>query len=267
MMSSVKAGIFSVDYYLPTTELTDEFTSDLAVGAARCLFESQSIDPQSVDYLIVCTQTPDFFLPTTACLVQDALGLRTEIGAVDINLGCSGYIYSLGVAKGLVESEQVDNVLIITADKTAGLIFGDPAAATLIMRAEGRSRLSGFAYGSDGAGAPHLRGPDGGRRSELVIAECVEQVLTSTNTVMGDVDLFVLHQANTHVIEQLSKKLGIPSSKFAVAVEDVGNAGSSTIPIALARAEASGAIVVGSRILIVGFGDGSSWGGALLEWG
>src|SRR5690606_1709818 len=120
----------------------DEFSSHLAIAAARALFDRENIDPSTIEYLIVCTQSPDFFMPTTACIVQSGLGLSMHVGATDITLGCSGYIYALGLAKGLIESGQVSNVLVITADtyskfinprdKSVRTIFGDGAAATLV---------------------------------------------------------------------------------------------------------------------------------------
>ncbi|TFD57537.1 3-oxoacyl-ACP synthase III family protein [Cryobacterium sp. Hh38] len=287
----------------------EEFTSTLAVNAARNLFTSQGVDPKSIDYLILCTQTPDFFLPTTACLVQDSLGLRTEIGAVDVNLGCSGYIYSLGMAKGLIESNQVKNALVITAethsklanptDKSTRPIFGDAATATLVGGDMPSSRLTGFTYGSDGLGGPSLVIPNGSlRRGDQysprsnaatrgletngydmymdgmeifnftlrVVPDCVAQILDRTGLTLDQIDYFVFHQANGYLIEHLRKKLGIDESKFAVELSDVGNTGSSTIPIALARAQSEGKIREGSRIMILGFGVGLSWGGAVIEW-
>ena len=200
----MKARIEAVDYYLPNQQLTnedlslkfpewsvdkigsktgimsrriaavDEFSSDLAVAAARNLFTNHNIDAASVEYLIVCTQSPDFFLPTTATIVQNQLGLRTGIGAVDVNLGCSGYIYALGLAKGLIESDQVSNVLVITADtyskflnpqdKSVRTIFGDGSAATLVGGHGGPSSIYAVTYGSDGAGAKSLLVPNGGLR-------------------------------------------------------------------------------------------------------
>lgn len=288
---------------------TEEFTSSLAVNAALRLFASQGIDPKSVDYLILCTQTPDFFLPTTACLVQNELGLRTEIGAVDVNLGCSGYIYSLGMAKGLIESDQVKNVLVITAethsklanptDKSTRPIFGDAATATFVEGDAPSSRLTGFTYGSDGLGGPSWVIPNGGLRpggpysprspaatrgletngydmymdgmeifnfTLRVVPDCVAQILDRTGSTLEGIDYFVFHQANGSLIEHLRKKLGIDKSKFAVEVADVGNTGSSTIPIALARASAENKIRKGSRVMILGFGVGLSWGGAVIEW-
>ncbi|RGE23177.1 3-oxoacyl-ACP synthase III family protein [Leucobacter sp. wl10] len=155
----------------------DEFTSDLAIAAGNRLLEEHGIEAHSIDYLIVCTQSPDYFLPTTACIVHEGLGLRIDAGAVDLNLGCSGYIYALGQAKGLIESGQALRVLVITsdtytkfvnpADKSVRTIFGDGAAATLVAEQDEGAAGRGIGaplYGTDGSGARHLVVPNGGLR-------------------------------------------------------------------------------------------------------
>lgn len=200
----MNARIAAVDYYLPEAVLTNEalsaefpewsvekiaaktgvrtrhisgdneFSSDLAIAAGRRLFENHRIDPEEIDYLLVCTQSPDYFLPTTACIVQAGLGLRTSVGAADINLGCSGYIYALGQAKGLIASGQASKVLIITADtytkfvnpadKSVRTIFGDGAAASLITDDGSQDAITAITYGTDGEGAKSLIVPHGGLR-------------------------------------------------------------------------------------------------------
>src|SRR5580692_693074 len=124
----------------------DECASDLAVAAAQKILGTGVIFAGEMDYLILCTQSPDYFLPTTACLVQDRLGLPKSCGALDINLGCSGFVYGLGLAKGLIETGQARNVLLITSDtyskhihpgdKSVRTLFGDAAAATLVSAFE-----------------------------------------------------------------------------------------------------------------------------------
>ena len=198
------AGILATAYYLPEGELTnealsaeypewsvekiaqktgintrhitaeDEHSSHLAVGAARAILRKTGVDPREIDYLILCTQSPDFYLPVTAALVHHEIGMRVDSGATDINLGCSGYIYALGLAKGLIESGQATRVLVVTADtyskfinhgdKSVRTIFGDGASATLVGFAPGEGSIRGIVYGSDGSGAPNLIVPNGGLR-------------------------------------------------------------------------------------------------------
>ena len=150
-----------------------ETAADLATSAAEKLFKNNVFDKNEIDYLIFCTQSPDYFLPTSACIIQDRLGLRKEIGAIDINQGCSGYIYGLGLAKGLIASKQASNVLLLTGDtyskyinnkdRSVRMLFGDGATATIIQR-YGRLPIGNIRYGTDGSGANKLIVPAGGCR-------------------------------------------------------------------------------------------------------
>jgi 3-oxoacyl-[acyl-carrier-protein] synthase-3 len=143
----------------------DEFVSDMAVKAAKKLFLEHQITPQDIDFILLCTQSPDYFLPTTACLVQDRLNIPTSAGALDFNLGCSGYIYGLALAKGLLAGGIAKNVLLLTsevyskhiheADKGNATIFGDAASATLIA-SSGFAEIQQFDLGTDGAGGKNL---------------------------------------------------------------------------------------------------------------
>ena len=143
----------------------NETAGDMAEKAARHLFEEYNIDPQSIDFLMLCTQSPDYFLPSTACVLQNRLGIPTSSGAFDYNLGCSGCIYGMAVAKGLIATGIANNVLLLTAetynkylhpdDKSNRSIFGDGAAACLIST-EGFAEIGEFVLGTDGAGADNL---------------------------------------------------------------------------------------------------------------
>ena len=142
-----------------------ETAGDMAEKAARILFKEHDIDPQSIDFIMLCTQSPDYFLPSTACILQDRLGIPTSAGAFDYNLGCSGCIYGMAIAKGLIASGIAKNVLLLTAetynkylhpsDKSNRSIFGDGAAACLIST-EGIAEIGEFSLGTDGSGANNL---------------------------------------------------------------------------------------------------------------
>ncbi|MEA2325859.1 MAG: 3-oxoacyl-[acyl-carrier-protein] synthase [Thermoanaerobaculia bacterium] len=200
----MSAAIQAISYYLPprvlsNADLNEEFpewsvdkiaektgilerhiadedicASDLGVESALRLFREHDVDPAGIDFLMLCTQSPDYFLPTTACLMQDRLGIPTSAGALDFNLGCSGFVYGLSLARGLIESEAARNVLLITAetyskfihprDKSVRTIFGDGAAATLIAGDSGRRGIGPFVFGTDGRGGPNLIVPTGGMR-------------------------------------------------------------------------------------------------------
>jgi 3-oxoacyl-[acyl-carrier-protein] synthase-3 len=288
-----------------------ETSVDLAVAAARRLLDEAVVARDAVDFVLFCTQTPDHFLPTSACLIQDRLGLRTSAGALDFNLGCSGFVYGLGLAKGLVETGQARSVLLLTADtytklihrgdKSVRTLFGDAGAATLIGTDDACGDAIGpFVYGTDGAGAPNLVVPAGGMREACsdataiettdrdgnvrsrnhlymngreifnftvdVVPALVRAALDRAKVTMDDIDLVVFHQANAYLLEHLRKRIEIPSEKFLVALDGTGNTVSCSIPIALAKAADAGRLKAGSRIMLVGFGVGYSWGATFLEW-
>jgi len=183
-----------------------QYASDLAVEAAVKLFDRGACARGDIDYLLLCTQSPDYFLPTTACLIQERLGLRTGCGALDFNLGCSGFVYGLGLAKGLIETGQARNVLLITAetyskyihpgDKSVRTIFGDAAAATFIHSVDAEHcRIGPFIYGTDGRGASNLIVPTGGlRASHAPSAEVIEDgsgnKRTINNLYMNGAEIF-----------------------------------------------------------------------------
>jgi 3-oxoacyl-[acyl-carrier-protein] synthase-3 len=232
----MSAAISAVAYYLPEKVLTNEqlaaefsgwsaekieqktgirerhiageteCASDLATAAGRELFNSGVITREEIDYLLLCTQSPDYFLPTSACLVQESLGLRTECGALDFNLGCSGFVYGLGLAKGIIETGQARNVLLITAetyskyihpgDKSVRTIFGDGATATLLQGGTaGPAGIGPFVYGTDGRGAKNLIVPTGGSRTAYAAnAEITEDgsgnKRTINNLYMNGAEIF-----------------------------------------------------------------------------
>jgi 3-oxoacyl-[acyl-carrier-protein] synthase-3 len=287
-----------------------ECASDLAVRAARLLMEQESIDPSCVDFLLYCTQTPDYILPPTACILQHRLGLPMSCGALDFNLGCSGYIYGLGLAKALIETGQAQTILLLTADtysklinpadKSVRTLFGDGAAATLVKAGGEDSSIGPFVYGTDGAGACNLIVPTGGMRRPVVfqaellpddsgnartvndlymngtevfnftlrrVPEAIQQLLAKAGMVQEAVDLFVFHQANRFMLDHLRRKLHIPVEKFVIAMEEVGNTVSSSIPIALEQAQKTGQLTRRALVMLVGFGVGYSWGATLIRWG
>ena len=289
----------------------EECSSDLGVAAAQRLFSSGACRPDDIDYILLCTQTPDYFLPTTACLMQERLNIQTTAGALDFNLGCSGFVYGLGLAKGLIETGQARNVLLITAetyskllspdDKSVRAIFGDAAAATLIVGSEREAAqpdewIGPFVFGTDGRGAENLIVPAGGMRHRYalsnrpddddhngdnylymngpeiftftlrVVPKTVEKLLSQARKRLEEIDLFVFHQANKYMLDYLRKKLKIPEDKFYISMRDCGNTVCSTIPIALKHALADGRLQPGQQAMLVGFGVGYSWGGALIRW-
>ena len=286
----------------------DELVSDLAVGAAERLFQEYGIDRNSVDFLLLCTQSPDFFLPSTSCIVQHRLGLPTSIGALDFNLGCSGFVYGLSLAQGLLSTGAASKILLIMSetytrhihpmDKSTRTIFGDGAAATLLNK-EDIPRIGKFVLGTDGSGAPNLIVPSGGmarpRSAETMkeetdeagnvrsmdniymngpeifsftlraVPDMVRHTLERNELSAEEIDLYVFHQANRFILENLRDRLEIPEERFCIDVEETGNTVSPTIPIALRNALDKGLVREGSKVLIAGFGVGYSWGATVLR--
>jgi len=170
----------------------DECVSDLAVAASKQLFANGACSPNDIDFLILCTQSPDYFLPTTACIVQDQLGLRTDCGAIDFNQGCSGYVYGLALAKSLIETGTAKNLLLLTADtytkfinprdRSVRTLFGDGATATLVVPVEEERDLIGpFIFGTDGSGAEQIIVPAGALRCPATPATAIEKQDESGN--------------------------------------------------------------------------------------
>lgn len=270
----------------------DETTLTLAVGASEMLFKEHNIDRNSIDFILLCTQSPDYFLPTTACMVQDHLNLPVTVGALDFNLGCSGYVYGLSLAKGLILSGTAKNILLITSetyskyidplDKGNRTIFGDGATASLIST-EGFAEILNFELGTDGKGANNLIVKGGGSKNPTMsskncfymngpeifnftsesIPPLVSSTLSKNNLKIQDVNLTIFHQANTFILSYLRKQLDIPKDKFYIHLNNYGNTVSSTIPIALKHAFDSNKLK--GNILLAGFGVGYSWGGCILK--
>jgi len=272
----------------------NQSTSDLAVNASEKLFKEHNIDRKIIDFIILCTQSPDFTLPTTACIIQNKLGLNTNCGAFDFNLGCSGYTYGLAIAKGLIESEIGHNILLITSetyskylskdDKSNRTIFGDAATATLISHT-GFASIEKFVLGTDGSGAENLIVRNSGSKKEInesdrlymngpeiynftlkSVPKLVEGVLQKNNVLSSEIDLYIFHQANLFMLTHLRRKLKIESEKFYTYMKKVGNTVSSTIPIALYHAMKEDKIKTGNTVLLAGFGVGYSWAGNILKF-
>lgn len=272
----------------------DETASDLAFKAANKLFEEKGVTKQSVDALILCTQSPDYFLPTTACLLQERLGLRTDIMAFDYNLGCSGFVYGLGIAKSLIVAGLVKNVLLLTAEKYNRYIdktdrgnrslFSDAATATFISSEKGVFKIGTPVYGTDGSGAGNLivRGGGGKFPEEKAtnlfmdgpaifnftleaVPPLVNETLKKNQIEFEEVNQFIFHQANKHMLKFIREAIHIPEEKFYMCLQNYGNTVSSTIPICLDHFIHEGKVQEGGKYLLAGFGVGYSWGAITLE--
>ena len=284
-----------------------ETALDLGEAAARKLLSKVSPE-HPVDFLIVCTQAGDHILPSSACILQDRLALPTSIGALDINLGCSGFVYGLSLASGLIASGAARAVLLVTADtyskyvnpldKSVRTLFGDGAAATLIVAepATGGAGIGPFVFGTDGSGAGDLIVQAGGFRlpsspktareeedrsgnirspddlymdgaavltfSLREVPRAYHQLLDTMGAGPDDVDLVLLHQANKFMLDALQRKLDLPDHKLPRRYKDIGNTVSSTIPFVLASLLDDDLLPAGTRTVMIGFGVGLSWAAA-----
>jgi len=268
---------------------SDEFVSDMGTGAAKRLFSKYDIDKNSIDFLILVTQSPDYLLPATSSIIHANLELSINAGNIDINQGCSGYVYGLSVAKGLIKVGVATNILLITADtytkyisdqdKSNKTIFGDGASATLLTINDA-DNLGEFVFGADGKGVSDLyvRGGalrDKGLSPELimngpnvfnftikVVPNLIESVIRKNNISRDEIDYFIFHQANMFMLNHLKRKINIPDHKFIVKMENFGNTVSSTIPLVL---ESSDIDFTGKNVLLAGFGVGLSWSAVVIK--
>lgn len=259
-------------------------SGDLAVLAAEQLFAA-GVRREDLDFLILVTQSPDYVLPTSACVLQHRLRLPQSCMAFDVNLGCSGFVYGLAQGASLIAAGMAQRGLLICSetyskyiqkqDRTCRPLFSDGAAAT-ILGAATTAAIGPFVLGTDGSGAEHLVVESGVLRMEGAkvfqftmdrVPQCVTTLLERSGQRIEDIDLFVFHQASKLVLDHAMRRLGLPEEKVFVNMEHVGNTVSASIPIALKDAVAAGRLAAGDQVMLVGFGVGYSWGACLVRWG
>ena len=276
-----------------------EALSELALPASRSALEQAGMRGSDLDLIIVATVTPDMAFPSTAAILADQLGAG-EAGAFDLAAGCTGFMYGLAQAFGMVASGLVSRSLVVGGDvlskvmdftdRSTCVLFGDGAGAVVVERVEERGFL-GFELGVDGAGGVDLLIPAGGSRmpasaetvatgqhyvhmngrqvfrfATRVLVSSAQNVLAECDLSVDDVDVYVPHQANVRIIDHAVTKLGIPEDRVVMNVDRYGNTSSASIPLALADAVAEGRIHRGDTVLMTGMGAGLTWGSALLKW-
>ena len=261
----------------------DETAATLGAAAGAAALKDAGITPDDVALLVLATSTPVQAMPSTAALVQDALGLRC--GAFDLGAACSGFVYGLVVAAGLVPAGPV---LLVGAeiltritdpkDRSTRILFGDGAgAAVLAPSARPAGGLLAWDLGCDGSAAPLLEIPPGERwirmegrevfrRAVRIVVESAAVALERAGLTPADVDLFVPHQANARIVEAVGTRLGIPPERTAMNIDRYGNTSAASIPLALAEVSEAGRLRDGDVVLMSGFGAGMTWASAVLRW-
>lgn len=283
----------------------NEFVLDLAYEAGKKLFTEHTVDPASIDFILLCTQSPDFLLPTTACILQNKLGIPSTTGALDFNLGCSGYVYGLSLAKGLICGEIAQNILLITSetyskhlhpkDKGNRTIFGDAATATLISN-EGYAAIKNFSLGTDGSGAENLIVKTGGVRQKEKLNDIKfdedDNPVSSDYLYMNGSEIFNFTLENVPLlVEDTLRKNGLSQHEIDLFVFHQANkymmnflrkkikieeerfyyaiekyGNTVSSTIPIALYQAKKENKLSGNVLLAGFGVGYSWAGLVLHF-
>ena len=273
----------------------EQALTDLAMPAAKQALAQAGVEGRDLDLVLCATVTPDMMFPTSSALLADALG-ADKAAAYDLLAGCTGFMYALAQAYGMMASGLADRALVIGgdvlsrildwSDRSTLVLFGDGAGAVVLERV-GQPGFLGFELGADGGGGVHLSLPgSGSRRMEeaagngyvhmngrevfkfatRVLVSSAQDVLERCGVSVDDVDVYVPHQANVRIMEHAAQKLGIPRERMVVNVDRYGNTSSGSIPLALADAQADGRLKEGDLVLMTGMGAGLTWGSALMKW-
>jgi 3-oxoacyl-[acyl-carrier-protein] synthase-3 len=278
-----------------------ETAADLACVAAGKLLEECAIRLEAIDVLLFCTQSPDYFMPPSACVIQERLGLPTTCAALDYNLGCSGFTYGLWLSRSLILSGSARNVLLLTGDTytrycdvhdlTTATIFGDGAAASLITASpdEAIATIGETVTGTDGRGKDNLivksgccrlpesdnprdrclymNGPEVFSFTLTTVHQGIRQLLDRIGMSPDQIDWYLFHQANAFMLEKLGQAMQLDPARMPIDMEDLGNTVGTTLPILIRRQMDRGAFRPGQHCILAGFGIGYSWGMTHLRWG
>jgi 3-oxoacyl-[acyl-carrier-protein] synthase-3 len=278
----------------------DQAASDLATPAALNALEMAAVSPEDLDLIIVGTVTPDYFFPSTACIVQDKIGAKNA-GALDTSVGCSAFIYGCNIASQFIENGRFERILVIGVevlskimdftDRNTCVLFGDGAGAAVLGPAKGDGGILATHMKADGSLGYLLEMPGGGSRQPPThesleqrlhyikmagrevfkhavrsMVEAGQDVLDQAGYRGADVDLLVPHQANWRIMSVVADRLGFPHEKVFVNLDKYGNTSAASIPIALSEALEQGRLGPGDLVLNVAFGAGFTWAANLVRW-
>lgn len=283
-----------------TRHIADDATcsSDLCFAAADLLLDELACDRSTVDVLIMATQTPDYIMPSSSCLLQERLGLSTSCAAFDLNLGCSAYVYGLWLATSLLATSGYRRILLLNGetpsryadrgDRSVALLFGDAGSATLLERRGPGDEAadSSFVLHTDGAGREDLIIRSGGFRDRFnadprqhcvsmngsnvfnftirVIPPLIRDTLDLAGMAKEEVDYFVFHQSNRFIMNHLMKKIGLAAERVPIILDKFGNTGGPSIPLAMTQAGLVRPADRSLQLMLLGYGVGLSWAAALV---
>ena len=258
-------------------------TSDLSIESGRAALEMSGVDLADIDALVLATTTPDRAVPATASTVQEALGLRC--GAFDVNAACSGWVYGLVTAHGLIAMGAEKILLIGTdtlsritdwTDRNTAILFADGSAATVLEAVDGPGQMLGWDLDSDGSAEKYLYAETGGtlemegkevfRRAVRIMADSAAKSMAHAGVTADDIALVVPHQANVRIISASMSRIGIGMDRCSIVLDKTGNTSSASIPLALNQALDDGRVTDGDLVLFVGFGAGMSAASAIVRW-
>jgi 3-oxoacyl-[acyl-carrier-protein] synthase-3 len=261
----------------------DELTSDLALQASRKAIEAAGIKADEIDMIIVATTSPDMAFPSTACILQDKLGIKNGGAAFDMQAVCGGFIYAMNTADLYIRGGQARTVLVVGAevlsrlldwnDRTTCVLFGDGAGA-VVLRASDKPGIVAAKLHADGQHRNLLKADpkismDGKAVFKFavnVLSDVVDELLEDQDLSGSDIDWMVPHQANIRIIEATTKKLGLDMANVVVTVANHGNTSAASIPLALDTAVRDGRIKAGQNIIMEAIGGGFTWGAILIKW-
>ena len=271
----------------------EEALTDIARPAAKAALADAGVEPHEIDLLICATVTPDMMFPTSSALLADELGMPNA-AAYDLLAGCTGFVYALAQAYGMLASGLSRRALVVGGDvlskildwedRSTIILFGDGAGA-VVMEPVDRGGFLGFELGADGGGGQNLWLPGSGSRhfenpdqyvkmngrevykfATRIMVYSAEQILAECGKTVDEIDVYIPHQANKRIIDYAADKLGVPLDRTIVNVDRYGNTSSGSIPLALADARDDGRLSDGALVLMTGMGAGLTWGSALVEW-
>ena len=259
-------------------------TSGLAIEAGLAALERAGRRPDEIDAVVLATTTPDQMVPGTSATVQDAIGVRG--GAFDVNAACTGFVYAMVVAHGLL-AIGAERLLVIGSDtlsritdwdeRGVAILVGDGAGAVVLEAVEGPGQLLSWNLGADGSlrhllycdhgGNLVMNGKEIFRKAVTMVIESAQKAVDEAGLTIDDIDLLVPHQANLRIISAACQRLGIPEEKAAVVIDRFGNTSSASVPLALVDSLDTGRLKKGDNVLMTGFGGGMTWASAVLRWG